>query len=286
MPKLINIPDFMESEVLDKKLNIFKTLILLIKSRILILIYKHTSGSLFCILINLFYKKNGKIFYSNNLYYKKINNNKFYYPNKRITRIVADHLWHFERLRKTYCLDLVNIKENDNIVDCGANVGELGVAINLNNLNINYYAFEPDLEVFKCLEKNTITKKIAFNIALSNSEGFQTLYLDSAGGNTSLSKFGNAKEQLTKITKLDLLNLKNIKLLKIDAEGFEPEVIEGCLNTLSEIEFISVDYGNERGLNEDSTIVSVVDMLYKNNFHLIAESNVRKVGLFKNQKKT
>ena len=50
---------------------------------------------------------------------------------------------------------------------------------------------------------------------------------------------------------LDSFNIKNVKLLKIDAEGYEPEVLKGSLDTFNEIEYISVDYGNERGKEEE-----------------------------------
>ena len=58
----------------------------------------------------------------------------------------------------------------------------------------------------------------------------------------------------------------------------------GATNTLKEIAYISVDYGNERGADEKSTMVEVTNFLYSKNFKLIADSNIRKVGLFKNKK--
>ena len=47
--------------------------------------------------------------------------------------------------------------------------------------------------------------------------------------------------------------------------------------------FVSVDYGNEKGIDEESTMVEVLNFLYENNFELIADSQYRKVGLFKNR---
>ena len=283
MPKIIDIPDFMEVEISGEKYNFLQNIFLLIKSRILITIYKFTNGSLFCALFNLFYKKNGKIFFKNNFYFKKINNEYFYFPNKRITRVAVDHIKHFDNLYKTYCIDSLTLNSGDLVVDCGANVGELELALKIKNKKINYIAFEPDINSFKCLEKNIGNKNNAFNFALSNKDGEDILYIDSDGGNTSLSDFGTSNQIKIETKKLDSLNLKNIKLLKIDAEGYEPEVINGCINTFSEINYISIDYGNERGVKEESTLVSVLNILYENNFKLIKESNIRKVGLFKNE---
>ena len=64
MPKIINIPDFMEVEILDKNFNFLQTLLLFIKSRILILIFKYSNGILFCKLFNLFYKSHKLYDYS------------------------------------------------------------------------------------------------------------------------------------------------------------------------------------------------------------------------------
>tara|TARA_B100000282_G_scaffold296468_1_gene278486 strand:- start:2535 stop:3395 length:861 start_codon:yes stop_codon:yes gene_type:complete len=285
MPKIINIPDFMEVEISGRNLNSLEIFFLLIKSRVLILIFKFTKEKIFCKLFNLIYKSNGKIFYENNFYYKIIDNEKFYYPNKRITRLVVDYQKHFNNLLESYCLNVIQINKDDTVVDCGANVGELEFALRLKNIKTNYVAFEPDIKAFKCLEKNILENKNIFNFALADKEGVQSLYLDTDGGNTSLSNFGSSEVTEIKTKKLDSLQLKNIKLLKIDAEGYEPEVIAGSKNTLSEIEYIAVDYGHERGLNEDSTMVSVLNLLYKSNFKLIKDSSIRKIGLFQNQSK-
>ena len=43
-------------------------------------------------------------------------------------------------------------------------------------------------------------------------------------------------------------------LLKVEAEGAEPEVLQGLKKNLSRVEFITVDCGFERGLNQKSTI--------------------------------
>ena len=80
-----------------------------------------------------------------------------------------------------------------------------------------------------------------------------------------------------------IVDYKNIKLLKIEAEGAEPEVLSGAIATLKNTEYISVDYGNERGKDGLSTVVEVVNILISNNFEFIGDSNLRKVGLFRNR---
>ena len=283
MPKIINIPDFMEVEILDKNFNFLQTLLLFIKSRILILIFKYSNGILFCKLFNLFYKSDGKIYFKDSLYYKKINDRNFYFPNKRITRIAVNHKKHLQKFLQTYCIDFVDLKDGDLVVDCGANVGELALGLKTNCKKINYIGFEPDLRAYKCLEKNIENEDTIYNLALSNVDGKQDLFVDTDGGNSSLSYFGTEIKSKIESRTFDSFKFKNIKLLKIDGEGFEPEILSGCIKSLSEIEYISVDYGNERGLESSSTIVAVLNFLYDNNFRLIKESDYRKIGLFKNQ---
>ena len=78
------------------------------------------------------------------------------------------------------------------------------------------------------------------------------------------------------------VDLEKIKLLKIDAEGYEPEVLEGSEKLFKKIEFITVDFGAERGINQNMTIIEVNNILLKNNFEMINFSNFRLIGLYKN----
>jgi hypothetical protein len=96
-------------------------------------------------------------------------------------------------------------------------------------------------------------------------------------------EFGISNFTENKVTRLDtLLDNTPIKLFKLDAEGYEPEVLEGCEDIFKNIQYISVDFGNERGVGQENTIVKVNKILQENNFSLIKVGNVRLVGLYKN----
>ena len=58
-------------------------------------------------------------------------------------------------------------------------------------------------------------------------------------------------------------NIKEIKLLKIEAEGNEPEVLQGSKKFLKLIKFIAIDGGPERGLKKETTIEFAKDYLLK-----------------------
>ena len=82
---------------------------------------------------------------------------------------------------------------------------------------------------------------------------------------------------------LDYNIKENIKLFKIDAEGYEPEVLSGSKNTLKKTAFVSVDFGSERGANQNNTMVDVNNLLLQVGFELIELNDFRMIGLYKNK---
>ncbi len=252
LPHLINIPPF----ILRAKNtnNLFSTLLVLIQGKLSTFIINNFKGKFFCNLLKITFPTYEKILFKNNKYYKNLNNQEICFPNKRILRIYLDPHKHFDRLFNSYCLDKVNINTNDVIIDCGANVGELNIALKLKNLNVNYYAFEPDYSNFICLLENN------YDFGTQEYTSVSTLRLD------------------------DITLPKNIKLFKVEAEGFEPEVIEGAQETLKRTEYICVDFGSERGIEQENTVIEVNNILLKNNFDLIQFSDYRYIGLYKNTK--
>ena len=83
---------------------------------------------------------------------------------------------------------------------------------------------------------------------------------------------------------LDSLKLDiPIKVFKVEAEGYEPEVLEGAIETLKLVEYVTVDFGPERGKKNKNTVVEVNEILLDNYFKLIKFSNFRTVGLYKNK---
>tara|TARA_B100001094_G_C18062161_1_gene735605 strand:- start:303 stop:1184 length:882 start_codon:yes stop_codon:yes gene_type:complete len=287
MPYLINLPPFMFRGKDTDNLNKIMKIIFILKGSLLSYIIKNTDKSFFCRLINFFYKEKSKIYFEDNYYKKSLENiGVITYPNKRILRMVNKYQLQLEKLYLTYCLNYVNFKDDDVVIDCGANVGELNVALKFYNESIKYIAFEPDIATFNCLKTNNPEPdNIFYNKALSNKTGEERLYLDNLGGNSSLVDFGALDSILISTIQLDEVELPSkIKLFKIDAEGFEPEVLIGSINTLPRIQYISIDYGHERGTEEASTIIEVNKILYDENFQLVNFSEFRLIGLYENKK--
>ena len=63
--------------------------------------------------------------------------------------------------------------------------------------------------------------------------------------------------------------IKVIKLLKLEAEGYEPEILLGSNEVLDKIEYVALDGGYERGRKLEETLSSQLNFLSKHNFEII-----------------
>ena len=284
---IVNLPSFIFQIYDVENLNIFKKIYVLLIGKLSQIVIKKLDNVAFCRVMNLLFGKFSQIKFEKDsqIYFKNIDKQvKIYYPNKRITRTLQKNTLNlFDTLFKTYCLDEIDFSDGDTVVDCGANVGELNFSFYYKKININYIGIEPDLETFLCLKKNKIRPEDTIhNFALSDQLGNRDLYLDGLGGNSSLEYFGIETKQTTEIKTLDSLDIKSkIKSFKVEAEGHEPEILKGSISSFKNIDYISVDFGYERGLDQQSTIKSVNEILTKNNFSLINLSQYRLIGLYK-----
>ena len=286
LPTLINLPPFLIRDINEKNLTFFSKIKLIFIGKFLSLIINKTEKKLFCRLINSLFKKDGQIIYQNGQYIKLKDNTKIiHYPNKRILRVVKSIDYQLELILNSYCLDKVIFENQDIVIDCGANVGELNLAIEKRkDVKIKYYGFEPDAETFKSLLlNNPENSETLFELGLSNENKKMEFFLDTEGGNSSLVDFGAKNKVEIKTIKLDSLKINGkIKLIKVEAEGFEPEVLLGSENTLAHTELVSVDFGPERGIEAENTVVQVNNILTKVGFELIEFSQYRIAGLYKN----
>ena len=126
------------------------------------------------------------------------------------------------------------IKKGDTVVDIGANIGLYTLFFSkLVGATGKVIAFEPDPENFDVLKKNIelneITNVTLMQKGISNKNETMKLYKSHASGAHSLIKNEWAKEytDIQTVTLDDYFNGEEIDMMKIDAEGFELEVIEG-----------------------------------------------------------
>ena len=284
---LVDLPFFVFRYKKVENLNLISKLLFLIKSKFIILIYKLFNENLYCFSMNLFYKKDGKISFSqqHKTYVKHHENNQIHYPNKtRILGSMVNHNYELDNLLFSYGLESFKIEKDDLIIDCGANVGNLFLSINRFIENFNYKAFEPDTQTFKCLELNLNKfKNVDLHcIGLSNENKNKKFYINAATGDSSLEEFNTEISIDIETKELDSFNYEKIKLLKIDAEGHELEVLLGAKKTLSNVEYIAVDMGAEKGEDGENTVALVTNFLISQNFGLVNFKENRTTGLFKN----
>jgi len=283
-PEIIKVPAFMTKFVNVDEMSFLSKLKLILKGKLTAFIFKKASNNFICKYLNLFFKFNGKLVYEENKFIKINQNSKLYYPNLRITRVLLDEKYFLEHLYDSYLLNNIDFNDQDLVIDCGANVGELFLSIKSINPNIQYIGFEPDNQVFECLQLNTNSK--SSNICLSNESGEKNFFIDSLGANSSVYESEQGMDStVVKVEKLEnLYPDTKIKLLKIDAEGSELEVLEGSKNIFNNIDYISVDCGAEKGINQDTTIIDVNNFLIKNKFSLIGINQNRLICLYRNNR--
>tara|TARA_B100000927_G_scaffold113045_1_gene91336 strand:- start:23904 stop:24773 length:870 start_codon:yes stop_codon:yes gene_type:complete len=283
-PEIIKVPAFMTKFVNVDEMSFLSKLKLILKGKFTAFIFKKASNNFICKYLNLFFKFNGKLVYEENKFIKINQNSKLYYPNLRITRVLLDEKYFLEHLYDSYLLNNIDFNDQDLVIDCGANVGELFLSIKSDNPNIQYIGFEPDDQVFECLQLNTNSK--SSNICLSNESGEKNFFIDSLGANSSVYESEPGMDSMVvKVEKLEnLYPDTEIKLLKIDAEGSELEVLEGSKKIFNNIDYISVDCGAEKGVNQDTTFVDVNNYLISNNFSLIGINQNRLICLYRNNR--
>ncbi len=174
-----------------------------------------------------------------------------------------------EGLGSSYFLGNIQFFDNDLIVDCGAHLGDLAMYFNFNKRVVNYIAFEPSPPEFHCLEMNLKNMGFgtAYNYGLWSENGTIPFFISSKNADSSfIEPTTYTTEVKIPTIRLDTFLDKPIKLLKIEAEGGEPEVIYGCDKLLHQIKFIAIDVGRERGIEKKHTLVEVVNYLLPRNF--------------------
>ena len=178
-------------------------------------------------------------------------------------------------LFESYCLQNINFTTGDTIIDCGANSGDLTLQLQSMSLQLNYVAFEPNPADFQVLKQNvTMPNRTLLNNALGEKSGELDFYVNTTEADSSLIKPQSYSKLIkSKVITLDEYfdgnNLGNVRLLKLEAEGFEPEILLGARRALQKIEFVAVDGGYERGIECEQTLTTVANILFESGFEMI-----------------
>lgn len=167
----------------------------------------------------------------------------------------------FDRLLHQFGVgDYLKVQPNDTVFDVGANVGEFSLAVAAQGANV--VSIEGDPYVYRCLTENVKGNKFIRTIesVVWKEETELVFYSEPNNANSSVitppeTKY-RAKELRLQATTLDSLasdiGADVIDLLKCDAEGAEPEVVQGGRDILSRTRQVVFDTGAERMGEETS----------------------------------
>ena len=245
-----------------------------------------TNGKMYELLFNLyslFKKSPNKIYFKENYYYNTEVNWRFYHKKQGLYAYGNGFKKRKNELLSSYLIKNLEFKDDDIVIDIGANNGDFYLCF---DKKIKYYAYEPSPIVFSNLEYN-IKNQNLYNLGVSNFECNKIdFYLCDEGGDSSITPINNYTKKITIETttldkEIDKIQ-KKIKIIKVEAEGFEPEILQGLKKYLNYVEYITIDCGFERGIKHESTIAECSNYLLKNNFKMIDFGAHRIVTLFKN----
>ena len=229
-----------------------------------------------------------KVKFLENEYFVIDNKKKYkFFPIERIQYYNKGLVVRKEQLKKEYLLHNIKFEENDIVIDVGANNGDFYLCF---DKKIKYFAYEPSPLVFSNLEYNVKNQNL-YNLGLSNSADNKIdFYLKDEFGDSSILPINDYTKKISIETttldkEIDKIQQK-IKLIKLEAEGFEPEILQGLKKYLNYVEYITIECGFERGIKQESTIAECSNYLIKNNFEMIDFGSSRIVTLFKIKEST
>ncbi len=173
-------------------------------------------------------------------------------------------------------------------IDIGANVGAFTIQLAKNTKDIEIHAFEPNPFIYDKLELN-----ISLNPEIKNRVTINKMGLSSAcdtlsffwekgnsGGGSFINSSENCTEERIQVITLDQYiidkQIKQVSFLKIDVEGYEPQVISGASNTIANLKpsvyiEVSPDWWSKSGYKIRDVLQIFEDLSYL--FYIVKDEN-------------
>lgn len=173
------------------------------------------------------------------------------------------------------------VKDNGCVIDVGANIGITSIILSHYLPNSTVYAIEPSKKAFRTLKKNIKINNIknvkSFNFASADRDTEFRFNENSAYGHINLnnnSQFNSAPIIGKKIDTFvnNFVKDSRINFIKIDVEGFEPQILEGAKKTIEKfkplvyLEFNTwclEAFGNNRPIEFLEEIISKYPFVYR-----------------------
>jgi len=158
------------------------------------------------------------------------------------------------------------VEDFQTIVDIGANVGSFAVFAAQSNPAAQIYCYEPEQQNFDSLGRNIRINKLedqvsAFQCAVASDCGQRELAVTESLSNSFHMIPDGADMQTVPCTTLgeilDRNNLDRLDLLKLNCEGAEYEILEGCpISDLNRISNIRLEYHNLDSIHKNGQSLS------------------------------
>jgi FkbM family methyltransferase len=192
-----------------------------------------------------------------------------------------------ERLANEYGLAAIPNLRGGLLVDCGANVGELGVWAARHCMR--YISFEPEeLEARCCDLSNFKGEHRTHREALWHTDTTLEFYSRPETADGSLI----AGNRIVSVRRIPARRLDSMlaaadlgsapTILKVEAEGAEPEVLQGAGALLARFDYVAVDCGRERGPERKDTFVETNTALSDAGFRPVFANFRRLTMLYRN----
>ena len=184
-----------------------------------------------------------------------------------------------KRMLRKYLGSCLEIPDRGVVIDVGANVGEFSLVVAGQGARV--YACEPDPGPYSCLEKNlaNLVGARCFKVAFGEKKGVLPFYISSQHNDSSFIKPAAGVEKIEEVEVCTIDDfcareeIKNISMLKVEAEGYEPEILRGAVWALSNIvSQVAVDGGPER--NGHTTVDDCEEILNEKGFETIREGTL------------
>jgi len=169
------------------------------------------------------------------------------------------------------------VKPGMTVIEVGANIGAHSIPLARKCFPGPLFLFEPQQRVFQILcanlALNDIRNAVAYPEASSDSPGFVVVPpLDyGAQGNFGGISVRDEAEGVdglrVRATPLDSLGLAACHVIKVDVEGFEPQVLRGAEQTIRRCRPV-LYVENDRQANQQEVISLIADMGYTMYWHL------------------
>lgn len=204
----------------------------------------------------------------------KVNNEKIYISiPSRVGFYREGIIQRINSLKKTFYSENI-INEYSTVIDIGSNIGEYAISF---PESVIVHAFEMDPNVIPSLILNCKGRENIkiHRIGLWNKSTTKEMFVKSDTADTSLIDNGSSEKYIINCERLDdidsIKEIDEITMIKCDAEGAEPEVFSGAINTLKKTKFVAIDCGPERGLIGDRTNNQVKEILLSLDFEILEE---------------